>query len=236
MSKMKFDISAKIFERFPGASIGVIIANDIDNSGDEKEIDTLLTSVEKDTCKSFENRLISDDPTIRAWRQAYRSFGAREYCASVEALLKRMVKKKGLWHINKLVDLYNFISIKYILPVGGEDLDTIKGDLTLAEAKGDEEFIALGSTENDPPLPDEPIYRDQEGVICRRWNWRESDRTKLMPETKNAILVIEGILPEERSRIESALREFAALISKYCGGTNRTLILDKNNPSAEISH
>ncbi|MBU6389645.1 hypothetical protein KGQ71_03980, partial [Patescibacteria group bacterium] len=215
--------------RFPNTVLGVIVAKGIDNTGKNDEVTRLLQEVEAETIKRFDGKPISEDPTIQSWRQAYRSFGARDYCASIEALVKRMVKGKGVWQINKLVDLYNYISLKYVLPVGGEDINKIEGNLILKEAEGDERFIALGSEENDPPLSGEPIYRDDHDVICRRWNWREAEKTKLTEETRDAILVIEGLQPEERARIESALQEFATLIEKYLGGKLTTYQMNIDN-------
>lgn len=102
-------------------------------------------------------------------------------------------------------------------------------------AKGNEPFIRLGGTENEPPLPGEVVYKDEEGVVCRRWNWREAERTKLTEETKNAIIVIEGLPPISREIIESAIKELANLIKKYCGGETSTQILNQESPEIEIS-
>jgi DNA/RNA-binding domain of Phe-tRNA-synthetase-like protein len=113
-------------------------------------------------------------------------------------------------------------------------LDKIKGNLTLDFAKGDELFVRLGGTENEPPLPGEVVYKDDEGITCRRWNWREAERTKLTEDTKNAIIVIEGLPPISKEIIESTTKELAGLIKKYCGGEISGQILNKENSEIEI--
>ena len=65
---------------------------------------------------------ISENEPVRAWREAYQQFktkkGAR---SSVENLLKRVLKGNPVGSITPSVDVYNAISLKYALPVGGED-------------------------------------------------------------------------------------------------------------------
>jgi len=58
------------------------------------------------------------------------------------------------------VALFNYISIKYLIPCGGDDVDKIEGNLHLGFAKGDEWFVALGSEEKENPRPGEVIYFD----------------------------------------------------------------------------
>ncbi len=99
-------------------------------------------------------------------------------------MLKRVSTGKGLGTINPLVDIYNSISLKYAMPCGGEDMDKFIGDIRLTKATGDESFITLGSDKSEPPYEGEIVYKDDEGAICRCWNWRESVRTMLTEDTK----------------------------------------------------
>lgn len=234
---MKFIIKKEIFDKFTDFIVGIILANGLDNRGELKEINDLLRNAENKAINEFSKfESPSQHPNILPWRQAYKKFGSdpHDYHCSSEALVRQVLKGKKIRHINKLVDLYNYISLKYVLPVGGEDLDKIKGDLVLDFAKGDELFVRLGGTENEPPLPGEVVYKDEEGVICRRWNWREAERTKLGEETKKAIIGIEGLPPISKEIIEAATKELAELIKKYCGGEISYQILNQENPKTEI--
>jgi len=228
---MEFKIQKEIFDTFPDFIAGVILLKNADNKGEEAEITQLLREAEKEQIaklSGLEN--FSLHPQLNAWRMAYRKFGSdpHQYRCSAEALVRRVLKGGQLRHINKLVDLYNYISLKYVLPVGGEDTDNIAGDLTLAFADGTELFIRLGGIENEPPQKDEMVYKDKEGVACRRWNWREGDRTKLTEETKNAIIVIEALSPATYENVETATKDLAGLIKKYCSGEANFYILNKD--------
>lgn len=63
---------------------------------------------------------------------------------SVINLIKRCRAGKPLPFINPLVAIFNCISLKYLLPCGGDDLNVIEGDLRLGIADGTENYVPLG--------------------------------------------------------------------------------------------
>lgn len=123
---------------------------------------------------------------------------------------------------------------RYALPCGGEDIDTFVGDIRLTKAVGDEEFITLGSNESAPPYEGEIVYKDDKGAICRCLNWRESVRTMLTENTKNAILCMELVDESRLEDFKNALKDLSRLVEENLGGTSKILILDINNNEAEI--
>ncbi|MFA6254349.1 MAG: phenylalanine--tRNA ligase beta subunit-related protein [Candidatus Paceibacterota bacterium] len=224
---MKLIIQKEILDNFDQPIIGVVKVCGTDNHGEAEEISRLLRDVEKQTRIDFQKlESHGHHPNLIAWRKAYKKFGSdpHQYRCSAESLVRRVLKGESVPHINKLVDIYNYISVKYVVPVGGEDTDTLVGNLQLALASGTEFFVRLNGTENDPPVPGEVVYKDDEGVICRRWNWREAERTKLTEETKNAIIAIDALFPLDRTMVESATNELASLIKRFCGGEIETEI------------
>jgi DNA/RNA-binding domain of Phe-tRNA-synthetase-like protein len=217
---MNLTIDPHIFDRFPQSMTGVIFAHGLNNSVIVPVED--LRPVEDLVRAAFAGlEAPSRHPNILSWRQAFKAFECdpQKYRCSAEALARQVLKGNSIWGINPLVDIYNFISLKYIVPVGGENLSAIVGDVQLTFATGTEEFIRLGSTENDPPEPGEVIYKDDTGVLCRRWNWREAERTKLIPQTTDAIIVLDAMPPMAYADVERATQELAELIKHYCGGT-----------------
>ena len=182
----KFIIEDDFWELFPNAKIGIITCNGIDNTiKDENQYKDMISQGEKEALNHLPNEEFSSNEVIKVWRDAFKKFktkkGAR---SSIEALLKRVSTGKGLGTINPLVDIYNSISLKYAMPCGGEDMDKFIGDIRLTKATGDESFITLGSDKSEPPYEGEIVYKDDEGAICRCWNWRESVRTMLTEDTK----------------------------------------------------
>ncbi|MFA1546404.1 B3/4 domain-containing protein [Actinomadura chokoriensis] len=145
------------------------------------------------------------DPHVEAWRDAYRAFGAKPNRTrpSVDALLRRA---DALPSINRVVDAYNAVSVEYALPIGGEDLDAYQGPARLVRATGDEPFdvIAGGQPAVDHPDAGEVVWRDDAGVTCRRWNWRQCVRTRLTETTKNGLFLLERLEPYPIERLAEA--------------------------------
>lgn len=232
----KFIIEDDFWELFPNAKIGIITCNGIDNTiKDENQYKDMISQGEKEALNHLPNEEFSSNEVIKVWRDAFKKFktkkGAR---SSIEALLKRVSTGKGLGTINPLVDIYNSISLKYAMPCGGEDMDKFIGDIRLTKATGDESFITLGSDKSEPPYEGEIVYKDDEGAICRCWNWRESVRTMLTEDTKNAFLCIELVDENREKEFENALKELSQLVEKNLGGKYEISILHINNKEAII--
>lgn len=234
---MKFIIDHKIFEKFPSLIIGVVICKNINNFGTQEEVQEEIKKEENSIRSKYNAEILSQTPKIDVWRKAYSAFGAKpkQNKSSVENLYRLILQGISLRHINKLVDIYNFISLKYMVPVGGEDIDKIKGDVVLTFAEPNEPTVLLlGDKEPKPPHAGEVIYKDDLSAICRRWNWREADRTKFTEETKNCFLVIEGLLPVTKQEIEGAAKELKELVQKFCGGSITYEILDEKYPETDL--
>jgi DNA/RNA-binding domain of Phe-tRNA-synthetase-like protein len=192
----------------------------------------MLRQAEDKLKSSFPYKSVTEHPQISSWREAYRKFGAKpkRHPSSIENLVRRVLKGEPVRHINKLVDIYNAISLRHLLPVGGEDTDQIQGDVLLTLAGDSESPVRLlGEEEEKPPHVGEVIYKDDIGTICRRWNWKEADRTKLREETRNALLVIESLPPLTRQDLAEAIEELTDLVTKYCGGRINQVLLDQEN-------
>jgi len=234
---MPLVIDPRIFQKFPGLAIGTVVAKGAGNAGELPEIQTALREQEARIRADFQFPTLSQHPKIDAWRKAYSAFKGepKKNRSSVENLYRMVLQGAQLRHINKLVDIYNLISLKHMLPAGGEDLDKVKGGIRLTFAGANEpQVLLLGEKEPRPPHEGEVIYKDEISAICRRWNWREADRTKLTEETKNCILVIEGLPPITKEEVENATSELSELVQKFCGGTVTAILLDENRPEIEF--
>ena len=145
-------------------------------------------------------------PHIAAWREAYRAFGAKPQRTrnSAEALIRRA--ESGLPRINRLTDTYNAISVRYQLPIGGEDLSRYTSSPHLLRATGEEPFETVASGEPVIEHPDagEVVWADDAGVTCRRWNWRQSPRTALTDETTSVLFILDALEPLTDDALQAA--------------------------------
>lgn len=233
---MKFKIDAEVFERFPGLKVGIVQGKKIDNHGESDEIMRLIREKEEEIRREFDSETLSQHPKIQAWRKAYSSFGAKpkKYKSSVESLYRMVLRRIDLRHINKIVDLCNYISLRHTVPVGGDDTAKVEGDILLKFAHGDETFTPLNSEETETAKKGEVIYADSKEVLCRRWNWRECDKTKMTEDTKDVLMVVEGLPPVTKEEMQGIIEELSGFISEYCNGEAKTYILDEANQEVEI--
>ncbi|MGE0812177.1 MAG: B3/4 domain-containing protein [Vicinamibacterales bacterium] len=152
---------------------------------------------------------------VAAWHDAYRAFGAKPQrtAPSVDALWKR-ARGPGLPRVNWLVDAYNAVSVRHVLPVGGEDLARFEGPIALARAAGTERFDTLrdGLAADDPPAPGEVVWLDAAGVTCRRWNWRQGTRTRLTEDSTSALFLLERLAPMPLEALDAAADALDAMI------------------------
>lgn len=188
----------------PDTAILVLVAEGLRNGPSNDESDALLGAAE--AAARGDPRL--HDGYVEAWRQAYRGFGVKPSKArsSLEALLRRARSEAGLPRINRLTDVYNAVSVRHGLPVGGEDADRLVGRPRLTVARGDEPFDTVldGTAVVDHPAAGEVVWADEEGVTCRRWNWRQGARTRLGPETTRGLFVLERLEPFSLDALEAA--------------------------------
>lgn len=233
---MKYSVSDKIFERFPGYVRGVVIAAGVSNGDSPPELMQLLREAEDSVRNALEGVNIAEHPRIAAWREAYRWFGARpsDFRCSIEAMSRRLVRADSLPTINRLVDIGNIISLRHVLSAGCHATDVAHGDFELRPARGDESFIPLGSSESESPAPGEVILVEGSTVLTRRWTWRQGQHTATAAGSTAVELNVDGLPPVTASEVSEACSEATKLIERFCGGEVSTKYLTRGTPSIDL--
>lgn len=173
----------------------VLLASGLANGPSDADSDAQLAAAETHLRASDLERA-TDHPHIAAWRAAFSAFGAKpsRYPSSAEALITRVLKGQALPRVNALVDLYNAVSVRHVVPLGGEDADRLEGALRLTVAAGGEPFDPRGDgIDVESIAAGEVVWRDDRGVTCRRWNWRQGRRTQLTDDTTRAFFVFDRL-------------------------------------------
>ena len=208
----QFVTEESFWELFPEAQIGIVVAHNMKPTEevapeDAAAIARALAEANGKADQHLESNTISQNEVVAVWRDAYQKFktkkGAR---CSIENLLKRVLKGNPVGSITPSVDIYNTVSLTHALPVGGEDIDAMAGDIRLGITEGGDAFRPLGEEEDAPTLEGELCYRDDAGAICRCWNWRDGERTALTDDSKKAFLIIESVDPARADDLAAAHR------------------------------
>ena len=178
--------------------------------------EALLVGAEDSARELLATQPVEEVPHVAAWREAYRGFGAKPQRTrhSLEALLRRA--PDGLPRVNRLTDVYNAVSVRHLVPVGGEDLDRYVGPPRLVRASGAERFdtVASGETVVEHPEAGEVVWCDDAGVTCRRWNWRQARRTALTDATTSALFILDALDPMTDDELAAAGEELIAQLSR----------------------
>lgn len=162
------------------------------------------------------------DAHIQAWADVFRAFGAkpqRTPC-SAEALRKRVLRDGSLPSIDPVVDLYNAISLRHAIPVGGENLAAYAGSPRLVVADGSELFDTMkeGLPATESPERGEVVWRDDQGVTCRRWNWRQGVRTRLSMDDARMWFILESLPAMPLQALQQAGEELAQGLAQMMPG------------------
>jgi DNA/RNA-binding domain of Phe-tRNA-synthetase-like protein len=192
----------------------VLVASNVTNGPSDARSDAELAAAEAQLRDSGLERA-TDHPHIGSWRSAFSGFGAKpsKYPSSAEALISRVLKGQPLPRVNTLVDLYNAISVRHVVPVGGEDADRLEGGLRLTVTGGGEQFDPRGDgTDIETLAAGEIVWRDDLGVTCRRWNWRQGGRTQLTVDTTRGFFVFDRLDGMTVDEVHAAADELSNLL------------------------
>ncbi|WP_104061600.1 B3/4 domain-containing protein [Arthrobacter sp. 4R501] len=209
-------VDAPVFSLRPDYRAVLLAVDGLVPGPSDEDSEALLQMAEASARKALDGRPVEDLPHVAAWREAYKSFGAKPQRTrnSLEALLRRTAS--GLPRVNRLTDVYNAVSVLHQVPLGGEDLAGYIGVPRLVRATGVEPFdTTAGGTEVvEHPEPGEVVWCDDGGVTCRRWNWRQGRRTQLGEDTTTALFILDALQPMTDEALAAAANDLAGRLSR----------------------
>ncbi len=234
---MKFIIDQPVCDLLPDLVICLPIIRGFDNTRGGDEARELLRKTERELRDSLTTEQFWQDPRVTVYLDAFKKFGTDPDVRRPAhvALAKRVLEGGQLPDINPIVNIYNAISIKYLTPFGGENLDVLKGDFRLYIAKGGEMWIPIGGDKAKPALPGELVWGDDIDLSTRALNWRQCDRTKMTEETTNGFFVMDGFNGVNKDVMEAAAAEFIHIATTLCGGNAEVYWMSSGSKYAIIS-
>ena len=227
---MDFYVTEKVFEKMPDVCFGLVSVKGVDNSRGYDFIDTMLDESIASCEAYFEGKVVKQEKELAPYRTAFQNLGINpnKFMSSIEALLTRIAKKKGMPHINAVVDLGNAISLKYYLPVGAHDLDTMDGEFCVRTATAEDTFLPFGAEERETVEIDEVVYATGTKVRTRRWIWRQSEEGKIGDETKELLFILDGF-KDNLDRVMAARDELEDILKNKIGCKTKAGLIDKDN-------
>lgn len=159
---------------------------------------------------------INHRPGIAATRAAYKALGKEpnRYRPAQEQLMRRIVNGKGLYFIDNLVDVCNYVSIASGYAVGAFDSEKIVGDvLRLGVGRAGEPYEGIGRG----PINIEgmPVYRDAAGGVGSPTS--DNERTKITSATRQLTVCVNIYGEEMPPAVVGEL--YADLLRRFCSAT-----------------
>lgn len=171
-------------------------------------------------CKAFEaEHEIKDIATfynIDTSRKAYRACGKdpARYRLSSESLLRRVLKGKGLYKVNNIVDINNLLSLKYHFSIGTYDIQALKPPIQFRIGRADELYVGIGRGELN--VENLPILSDQDSGFGSSTS--DSERTMIRETTQRILMNV--ISFGGMSNLEEAVDEAVDLLKRFAHGKN----------------
>ena len=149
-------------------------------------------------------------------RRLYRSFGMEptRHRPSSEALLRRVLKDKPLYHINNAVDVCNLASLTFLLPIGMYDLERIAGDVVLRLGREGEQYA--GIRKGDVHLQGRLGLFDAEGGFGSPTS--DSTRTCVGESTRQLLAVVMATADYRQAAMAAHCDLLGSLFARHCGG------------------
>ena len=234
---MKFIVEKEVFDKLDDVCFGIVVAKGIDNTQKIEKIQELLEVGIKANEEKYEGKKVKESEEVACYRDAFRTLGINpnKFMSSIESMLTRVSKKKGLPSINPIVDIGNAMSLKYYLPMGAHDIDTIMPqNVEVRFSREGDKFIPFGETEPEILDAGELVYAVGDKVRTRRWIWRQSEEGKIVESTKNIFFPIDGFKKSNYENLMAAREELASLLKEIFGCEVKMGFIDTDNREFEI--
>ena len=233
---MKLMIEREIFESFPSAKIGWLLARVRVAPSDE-----YVEKMKRGLVGRLNDIGISQDtmmlhPDVAGWRDVYSKMGVKpsKYRSSLEALLRRTFKG-DIWSVSNVVDCYDCVSALNLLPMGAHDIAKLRGDLVLRYGREGEKFYPLGAGDSVIDVsPKNILYADEEKVCCWLWHHRDTRDASLSESTENALFLIDQAFDTEWKSVAEGLDALSCELEKIGCSVLKSGVVDSADPSSEV--
>lgn len=209
-------VEKKILELGSGIYIGVVTAMGLDNLSPNEKIRQLLREEVEAAAGELGGNAVKEDQGLQLYRRALNELGVNpsRYPCSIESILTRISRKGEFPEVSPVVDLGNYISIKYRVPVGVHDMDTLQEDLWIRLTGEEDCQIEENHLQGDELRPGEPVYVSGHIVRTRRWIWRQMPAGRVAATGRNFLFPIDGFY-DNREQVEAACAELVSRIREF---------------------
>ncbi|MBD7965399.1 hypothetical protein H9648_15165 [Fictibacillus sp. Sa2CUA10] len=218
---MMITINPKLNELVPNFKIGTITYHDIAISESPQMIKGRFQLFTESL--RLEEKNAADYPGVAEYRKVFKSLGINpsRYRPASEALLRRVLSGKDLPPINSGVDVNNFFSIRFAIPIGLYNLDKIEGDVEILIGSAEDTYEGLNGREMN--MEGKLLSKDEVGAFGSPIV--DSKRTMVDESIKNALHIVYLQPSMDKSEAHELLESMAKMFTQVNGGSAEISIL-----------
>ena len=127
-----------------------------------------------------------------------------------------MLKEEKMPDTNKLISIYNIVTLDSRLSIGMHDIDKISGNVNLKIAGADEKYTSI-TGEIKTLNQNQYVYTDKKNIIFKLEVY-QNPKTFVTETTKNIFITVQGNEATSAEYLMEVASEIIHLITTYCGG------------------
>ena len=160
-----------------------------------------MVKLAKEYQQKFHNVSVGDIPGIQHARSFFRAIGIdpTKRRPSSEALLRRAISNKELYQVSNIVDVGNWCSLEFMLPICVYDYSEINGDINVQLGSCHDSYLAHNNREMN--FENKLVLCDKTGAFGSPLT--DSIRTAVTSKTKEILVVIFAPLNYDSILLES---------------------------------
>lgn len=229
---MNITLDTSLLEKVPTMKIGLIHYTKITVSDSPQMIKGRIQLYQENLFFELQDTPVAERPGVKEWRTLWKDFGAdpNRYRHSAESLLRRIAKQQYLVPFHSAVDINNFFSLQYEIPVGIYDTAALEGDITLA--LGTEETGYEGLNGRSISLKNMPYSKDGRGAFGSPYV--DSNRTAVSERTTDALHIFYLRPSMDEAEARQLLTSSGKMFTQVNGGDFKFAILSAAQPTTSL--
>ena len=229
---MEVSLHPSLSTQHPELKIGIIHYTKIVVAESPQMIKGRMQLYQENLYLEMQDTPVTERPGIAEWRKLWKKLGAdpNRYRHAAESLMRRVSKQNYLTPFHSGVDLNNFFSLQFEIPVGIYDLNHILGNVEIL--LGDEETGYEGLNGRFNSLHNILYCRDEKGAFGSPFV--DSKRTAVTEDTTDAlhIFYLRPSLSDEEA--EKLLASAGKMFNQIHGGDYTTSLLTSVTPTTTL--
>ncbi|MGG2083158.1 B3/B4 domain-containing protein [Lysinibacillus pakistanensis] len=229
---MDISINQSLLTQHPELKFGIIHYTKIVVAESPQMIKGRMQLYQENLYLEMQENPVTQREGIAEWRRLWKKLGAdpNRYCHSAESLMRRISKQNYLTPYHSGVDLNNFFSLQYEIPVGLYDVDKLQGNIEIALGNEDTGYEGLNGRFNSL---NKILYSyDAEGAFGSPFV--DSKRTSVSEETTEALQIfyLRPSLTEENAT--KLLASAGKMFNQIHGGDYKVTLLTNVVPATTL--